>query len=408
MRIEFAHLYVEKYSRYSRELILDFIKEDEFLFFRNRGDYTPEMHLLIGEFEPTMLLIHECGPTRKIKEGMMLVVCMDQLIRLVNTAHRVDENNQETAQYRARMVYGEIDNGVDFEKLIDDERTLITKNIPGTFFDRLAPTWHGSPCALKALCNKVELRVWNVGQGSTNSIEDEENLTLFDFGASIHYSKQKRDAIISNHEWLFLNKKQISLIISHWDSDHINLLCEVDDDFLRNICCVFYPPGILSMTAKQIAARIEKYCRFRVEISPKTRSIWNKCGIQRARSGDRYILYTGENSRESNQSGLLLAINSENATALLTADHTNYQVWNAVFHDAKVHNKRLHIVVPHHGGNCGRTAVQTVVTPGIAVISVGRNTYGHPSRSTVADYRRAGYTLLQTDIVGDDIVIHLI
>lgn len=405
MRIELAHLYVEKYSRYSHELILDFIKEDEFIFFRNRGDYTPEMHLPKDRFVPTMLLIHDCVPVRKIREGMMLVVDMDDLIKLASMGWRTDNDDWESIQYRAGMVYGEIDNGTNIARLIDSGKTSITNSIPRNLYYHLAPTWNGMPCALEKIRDNFELRIWDVGQGSTNSISDQENLTLFDFGASIHYSKQRRQTIFRKHASLFAGKKRISLIISHWDCDHINLLCEVDNDFLKNICCVFYPPGIISLTAKQIAVRIEKYCNCRVEISPKTRKIWNKCGIQRECSGNRYILYTGENSREPNQAGLLLVLSSKSAVALLTADHTNYQVWDVVFRDAVVLNKRLHVVVPHHGGNCGRTAVRTVATPGKAVISVGNNPYGHPTQTTVTSYRRACYRLLQTDIVGDDIVI---
>ena len=402
MRIEFAHLYVEKYRRNSNELIVDFIKEDEFIFFRNRGDYTPEMHLSVKKFEPTMMLIHDCVPRHRIKEGMMLAVRMDELIELARIDQRFDYYEEPT-QYRAMMFFCVIDNGTDFAALIDDDTTLTTNNIPSSLHYHLTSTWDGSPCALEQLRSDYELRIWDVGQGSTNSIADQENLTLFDFGASIHYSKQRREAILNKHTPLLVGKR-VSLIVSHWDCDHINLLCDVDNDFLINLCCVFYPPGIISLTAKQIAARMKMFCGYRVEISPRRRRIWNKCGIQQVYGGSGYALYTGENSREPNQSGLFLALNSKNNAALLTADHSNYQVWNAVFDDA-VNNKCLHIVVPHHGGNCGRTAAQTVSDPGKAVISVGENSYGHPLPSMLTAYRRAGYTILQTDIVGDDIVI---
>lgn len=405
MRIEFAHLYVEKYSRHSRELILDFIQEAEFIFFRNHGDYLPEMHLSTERFEPTMLLIHDCVPARRIKEGTMLIVSMDALMRLSHAAWRANNDYKESIQYQSGMVYEEIYNGADFAALIDSDKTVITNSIPENLYYHLTPTWGGSPCALDALQGNYELRIWDVGQGSTNSVSDQENLTLFDFGASIHYSKLRRGTIVNQHASLFADKKRISLIISHWDCDHINLLCEVDNCFLENICCVFYPPGIVSMTAKQIAARMAIYCRYRVEVLPKPRRIRHKCGIQRVDSGKGYILYTGEKSESPNQSGLLLTLSSTNSAALLTADHTNYQVWDVAFNDARVHNKRLHIVVPHHGGYCGRTAVQSVANPGKAVISTGSNPYGHPLQTTLTAYRCAGYAILQTDIIGDDIVI---
>lgn len=407
MRIERAHLYVEKYSRYSHELILDFTQEDEFIFFRNQGDYTPEMHLPRNRFEPTILIVHDCAPTHKIREGMILVVGMDELIGLASAIRHSNFSDQDVVQSRARMIFGEIDNGTDFAKLIDNAEILVTNNIPENLYYHLTPTWSGPPCALEELQDDFELRIWDVGQGSTNSISDRDNLALFDFGASIHFSQSRREAIMRKHATLLAGKKRVSLIISHWDCDHINLLCDADDNFLQNICCVFYPPEIISLTAKQIAARISKNCRCRVEILPKIRRIRNKCGIQREFSGSGYVLYTGENSKDKNQSGLLLALSSKTATALLTADHTNYQVWDVMFNDVVSQDKVLHIVVPHHGGNCGKTAVRTVASPGKSVISVGSNTYGHPTWMTITGYRRAHYKLIRTDIVGDDIVIHM-
>ena len=405
MRIERAHLYIEKYSKQSHELLLDFVREDEFIFFRNRGDYTPNMHLQMNQFEPTMLLIHDCVPTQKMQEGNMLTVAMDKLIELASAVWFADYDSQESIQSRAAMLFLEVDDGSEFAKLIDNEETIITHDIPNDLYYHLEPSWKGSPCALERLENEYELRIWDVGQGSTNSISDRDGLTLFDFGASIHYSKQRREAIIRKHDSLLRGQKQISLVISHWDCDHINLLCEVEDAFMQRICCVFYPPGILSLTAKQIAMRIRRNCRYRVEIHPRARVVWNKCGIQRVHIGNTYILYTGETSTDQNQSGLLLAVSSKNTMALLTADHTNYQVWNIMFKDVAAQDKCLHVVGPHHGGNCGRTAVRTVTFPGKAVVSVGSNAYGHPAPASVMAYRRARYRLVRTDITGDDVVI---
>lgn len=407
MRIEKARLYIEKYSKQSHELFLDFVREDEFIFFRNQGDYTPEMRLQTDRFEPTMLLIHDCMPSKRIHEGDLLTVNMDGLIKLARAVRKGEREDQDALQDRAAMICLEVNDGSEFAKLIDQEETAVTHDIPDALYDHLEPSWNGPLCALEHLKDKFELRVWDVGQGSTNSISDRDNLTLFDFGASILYSKARREAILRKHDSLLNGKRRISLIISHWDCDHINLLCEAADAFLQRICCVFYPPNILSLTTKQIAARIRSHCGCRVQILPKTRVIWNKCGIQREHAGSTYILYTGERSRSQNQSGLLLALKSETAVALLTADHTNYQVWNKMFHDVGAKDKRLHVVVPHHGGNCGKTAVKTVPLPGKAVISVGTNTYRHPSRATVAAYRRAHYRLVQTDIKGDDVVIHM-
>lgn len=51
--------------------------------------------------------------------------------------------------------------------------------------------------------------------------------------------------------------------------------------------------------------------------------------------------------------------------------------------------------------------MRTVVSPGKAVISVGSNIDGHPARMTITRYRCEHYKLVRTDLVGDDVVIHM-
>lgn len=83
--------------------------------------------------------------------------------------------------------------------------------------------------------------MWDVGQGNTNCISDKTNLTIFDFGTSFYYSKTKQNAILNAHKEFIKGHDRVSLIISHWDIDHYNLFCVASDEFLENICCIFYP-----------------------------------------------------------------------------------------------------------------------------------------------------------------------
>ena len=98
MTIEKAHLYVEKYSKIQQEILLDFVREDEFLYFKNYGDYTENMHLSESGYEPTMLLLHGCVPMRKLYEGAMITVNMDKLLTLRREMrdfrYNVEDRNQ--------------------------------------------------------------------------------------------------------------------------------------------------------------------------------------------------------------------------------------------------------------------------------------------------------------------------
>lgn len=407
MDIQKAHLYIEKYSRYEQELLLDFVKEDEFLYFRNRGDYAPYMHLSEKRYEPTMLLIHGCVPMRKMSEGAMLTVNMDRLLSWRNEIRGYDYYLEGQDPDRPAVVYLETNDGEGFAELIDDTDSSVSSYIRKEFVHRFKSSGGLGPCALKFMGAEFELRIWNVGQGNTNSISDRDNLTLFDFGASVYYSQSWMENIIKNHEFLYKDKNLFSLIISHWDVDHYNLLCAVDDSFLKRICCAFFPQDIITLTAKQVATRLSTFCKHYVVISPAKRAGSGRCGIQVAYSGCRYSLFKGEKCKSLNRSGLLLALYGEKAVAMLTADHSNYQIWDKMYTSIKIEKRKLHVVVPHHGGNCGKTAVRAAASPGIAAISVGSNGYGHPLPKTLAAYRNADYHVKRTDQCGHDIIIKM-
>ncbi len=58
--------------------------------------------------------------------------------------------------------------------------------------------------------------------------------------------------------------------------------------------------------------------------------------------------------------------------------------------------------VPHHGSKTGMTqAFVDWVHPQVSVISVGKNTYGHPSKEAQGLLKTIGSTTLRTDQVGD-------
>lgn len=404
MKIEKAHLYVEKYSKLHQELLLDFILENEFIYFQNNGDYLERMHLEKGQYEPTMLLLHGCAPARKLREGAVLTVDMDKLLTL-RSALRNSAHDTAFQQSYPATVYLEVDDGAEFAQLIDDPESTVSNRVHRRWMGDIPPTWSGPPCALENMRDDFELCVWNVGQGNTNSIADPFYLTLFDFGASIYNTKAQLERILQDHAPLFANKASISMILSHWDCDHFNLLCAVDNSFLEHICCIFYPPGVMSLTARQIAERIKLCCKYRVQIAPAPRRVRNRCGIHAVYEGERYTLFTGENSSNRNHSGLLLALYSKTQTALLTADHSNYQVWDRMYAAVRTWGQKTHIVVPHHGGDCGRLTIPNVTQPGVAAVSVGSNNYHHPRPATLNEYRHAGYHVIRTDRCGSDVTI---
>ena len=408
MPIDFsrAHLYVEKYNHTQKIILLDFVFEHEFLYFRDRGDFWEGEHLPNDRYEPTMILVHNFDTKRRIREGALLDVDMNVLMKIT-----VSNQNSNFYSYyhenRPVTVFFELLDGTIFSRIIDNPLTCIIHLNSREYEQTLFSSWEGKPCALDKLSNEFKVSVWDVGQGNTNSIEDKNNLTLFDFGASVFSTKMHHMDILYCHRDMINQNRTISLIISHWDSDHYNLLCTVDDDFLEKLCCVFYPCNIITQTAKQIMKRINNHCKYCVAIPYAKRVHKRQVGIKSIFSGTHFELFVGENSTSINKSGLLLNVWGNREAVLLTADHTNYQVWGTQYHRLNYNIGKVNVVVPHHGGYCGKTKVCNTIQPGIAAISVGKNAYKHPHQSVIDEYIKMGYEVFRTDWERKDIIIQI-
>lgn len=400
MIVEKVHLYVEKVSKQRKEILLDFVDENEFQYFKCHGDYNPSQNIIEKEYQPTMILVHNFSPEKTICKGSLITLDMKSLMELQQ--HQIKDDNEIPSS-----VILEIHNGSSFADLINNEEICgISRSVPDEYKRIVTGTWEDSPCALDHMSPSFELRIWDVGQGNTNSIYDGDNLALFDFGASMYYGTKKIDNIIQNHRKILNAAERVTLIISHWDLDHFNMLCRVADSFFSDICCVFCPPIAIGLTASQVIDRIQDNCNYINVINPAPKTCrW--CGVEKVCERDRYCLYVGEKSSSKNTSGLLLLVKGKTDAALLTSDHSNYQIWKKVYPDIDENVEKLHVVIPHHGGKCGNTKVRNSITPGDACISVGGNIYGHPSVSVIDEYINNGYKVKRTDLCGKDIVEYL-
>lgn len=151
INIEKVHLYVEKFDRLRQKLLLDFVWEDEFVYFKNRGDYTPEMHLS-EEYEPTMLLFYGCSPKKTLWHGAILTLDMNRLIEMYS---KKDLELNENAFERSATIFFEILDGTYLVDLIDDpDSSSVSTQISEEYIIRLNSSWEGAPCALTNLEEK--------------------------------------------------------------------------------------------------------------------------------------------------------------------------------------------------------------------------------------------------------------
>lgn len=397
-QIENVNLYVEKYA--NGELLLDFINESEFLYFLNRGDYSPQMRM--PYYLPSQILLHNVYDFRA-KERSILKLPMKGLWELREKVRMYDNE-------RYSNIFLELDCTDNIRNLLNSGRKVNGREIK-KFQKVIKGTWQtGLPCALEHLGDEIEVIVLDVGQGSSNFIKDRSNLTIFDFGTSIYSKASDMYEIINAHKKYFDNARSMSLIISHWDCDHYNLLTSVDDVFLKKLCCVFVPETVISLTAKNVVKRLEEKCNFIRTFSSPNRSIKWVEGMQLIANRPHYDFFMGEKTNDINNSGLALTVYGDKAAIMLTADHTNKQVWEYMFPQIVNRNisGNLNLTMPHHGGKCGVIrSLNKLTNAGEAIVSVGLNYYKHPNQTALDTYESLGFNIRRTDWERNDIIIHL-
>lgn len=108
----------------------------------------------------------------------------------------------------------------------------------------------------------------------------------------------------------------------------------------------------------------------------------------------------GVTSGELNDYSLVFDLQYGTFDVLFTGDADNHVNKNFVG------NQALDVLevlkVPHHGSKTGMTeAFLDWVRPELAVISVGKNSYGHPHEATLATLATRGIKIMRTDKEGD-------
>ena len=402
INLNLAHLFVEQYT--NDNLLVDFVEESEFIYFRNNGDYIEKMTL--REYEPTMLLFKHVGKL-PLKEGELFTIPMEQLIEIKNIyRNRIQRDN--STEEKPMNVYMMFSNGEFITNLFEHKQT--NKSSLRKYKEAVKETWaDGTPCALDSLKSEFVVKVLDVGQGSTNLIYDDKTLTIFDCGVSMGYSKSECVNALKRMQYLFDSYRKTSLVISHWDCDHYNLLTLMDDKLISNFCCVFLPATVISLTAKNVVKKIYKDCRFIRTFSPLSVSKKRKIGIRPIIAKKNYELYVGEKCSSINKSGLALLVKGDCDAVILSADHSNYQIWDCIYPlSVQGACSKMNIVVPHHGGDCGKINVKYLSEQaGVAVVSVGKNGYKHPQQKTIDTYNNFGFEIKRTDWERTDIVIHV-
>ncbi|MDR0229872.1 MAG: hypothetical protein LBI72_12540 [Flavobacteriaceae bacterium] len=270
----------------------------------------------------------------------------------------------------------------------------------------------------------MELEVVNVGQGNLNVIKLQQFNLCYDLGAPIWANEIEVDTILDNNIKLF--DEEYGVIISHWDVDHYRLIFNLNKkNKLKNMkffICPNYLPNVTSIKAFDIVLEqniqiltidnIENITAFKKLSTlsfkkgdtPYVKALnLCLCGfnikqrpiflIQKVENEYKEVtcypisidLFHSVNRLDRNRNSLIMTIRYENKGSsesnyvIFTGDCYYRDLNNYVFPTLYSNINDVELIVPHHGGAAGYYTLSNLIfRKGNAIISVGKNKYGHP------------------------------
>lgn len=251
--------------------------------------------------------------------------------------------------------------------------------------------------------SKVELAVWDVGQGNYNEIRvDNKPYLFYDAGTDLDlgivpfnlYKKKLTDELDKSNLPIF--------VLSHWDIDHFSLLFSLSNQYLRKLDYCIFPSYVKSLSVFSFITRLNMIDRRISMVVLPHQIAWTKHMLN-----TNLTLYANKYVKSStNNSGLSLFVTGPKNNALLPGDcryklaegHANDSIYTAMGPDQK------HIlVIPHHGGLAGKVSYQInngCIVEGI--VSVGKkNRYGHPFPGVLKQIQTFVKTVKMTKDLGD-------
>lgn len=392
-------VYLDDY-KYSGEEKYDVV----YLDFRTIGDY----NLYIKELElkqttGTYIEIDGYRSPKRLVRGAYYALNLDML-KVVPA-----EENEDS------LIIARTYNFSNYSGRNDKSFHLLQTHEPLDPDELNAPT-HNNIETFNELTNisDLEFRVNDVSQANWNEVRQGNMVKIvYDIGAPITESKKVVRQYINQFAVQYANDHPC-LVLSHWDKDHYHCLLEMTDAeikcFSRFICIDKMKSAMSQLLFQRLLNLLGSanvYCRM-----PWSRTLGSDYPlVHKEFSNGVLSFYTGESSRNTNYTGVLLFVRGGNGNVIFTGDCLPCQA-NEVLQDrfnVQDINTEHYLVVPHHGGDFKSKAVYKTyqIPQGVnaveAIISVDElnNNYGHPDSNMLNWLNSvANWSIVRTDKAG--------
>lgn len=235
----------------------------------------------------------------------------------------------------------------------------------------------------------LQISYIDVGQGDSAFIQTPNNkIILVDCGTGNRQDPGKDDKIIVP----FLLDKGIRkidiIVVSHPDSDHISSMESIADKF--KVGSIMVSKGALKSENWRDIEEIAKKNNIKIAVlNSGTVNISKNVNIEAISMGEEVSI---------NDSSLSVMLNYKNNKFLFCGDISKEAEAELI----KKYNLKADVLkIAHHGSkNSSSEDFLNKVNPKVAVISVGKNNYGHPSSEVVSRLENIKAKVLRTDKKG--------
>lgn len=252
---------------------------------------------------------------------------------------------------------------------------------------------------------QLELAVLDCGQGNWNEVRSENQVLIYDLGASQRYTQQDVRDLLDRRD-LQLEQRTITAIVSHWDVDHYQAILGMNTHEISKLSKLIAPSQVPNtQTFKRVSniLAVAGVPLYFVPPSVRSHGDGRKIILKPLLRAGHLTAYRAVSGQSRNQTGLVIQVNGTAKTAVLTGDHHYQKVLDAV--SGNHPGNPLVLVVPHHGGAAGKLDITKWSKEFYnleALISTGPNSHGHPFPKVVSKLSTLqGARPLQTDTSGD-------
>ena len=239
---------------------------------------------------------------------------------------------------------------------------------------------------------KLKVIFLNVGQGDSILITQGNNQILIDGGKSEKVLLEKLGEYIP-----FWDRQIEVLVATHPDYDHIGGLIGV----LKN-----YQVKTILETESRSNSKVFQSWKKQIEkeISQRVESFHGTI-IKLPNSAVAEVLYpfssvANINSKDKNKNSIVIKLSYGESDFLLTGDLPSHQEIEMI--GAGIDLESEFLKVGHHGSKTSSSEkFLKAVSPDEVIISVGKNSYGHPSNEVIRRLKKIETEIFRTDEDGD-------